>query len=80
MTLNKSIHLIKGNIHINEINCKPLKFNFHKLAKHSITIEYSCSTDLQHKNIIEINFINNKVDKKYINKNNYNYKMKTLFI
>ena len=82
MTLNKSIDLIKGITNANEINYIPLKFNFHTFANHTITIEYSCSTDLQNKNIIEINFINNNPDKKYINTNkyNYNYKMKKLFI
>ena len=51
---------------------------FEKLNKHTITIEYSCSMNLQYKNIIELNFINNKADKQNIYK--YNYKIKTLFI
>ena len=81
LTLNKSIKLIKGNMHQNEINCKPLKFNFQKVNKHTITIEYSCSMDLQYKNIIEINFINNKYNNKNIYNNKYNkYKIKTLYI
>ena len=37
--------------------------------------------DLQYKNIIEINFINNKYNNKNIYNNKYNkYKIKTLYI
>ena len=77
MTLNKTINITKGNIQHKEIIYKPLKINFQNLNKQTITIEYSCSINLQNKNIIEINFINNNTNK-YIN--TPKYKMKKLFI
>jgi hypothetical protein len=77
MTLNKTINITKGNIQHKEIIYKPLKINFQHLNKQTITIEYSCSINLQNKNIIEINFINNNTNK-YIN--TPKYKMKKLFI
>jgi hypothetical protein len=80
MTLSKLMTAVKGYSKYNKIYCKPLKFNFQKINKQSITLEYSSSMDLQNKNIIEINFINNKINSNSINSDMYEYKMKQLSI
>ena len=80
MTLSKILKSTKSYPKYNKIFYKPLKFNFQKINKQSITLEYSSSTNLQNKNFIEINFINNKINNNSINSYTYEYKMKELSI